>query len=264
MKLKMLPILFALISLLLFGCNDAQMLSVDETGSAEGGTHMSLDAYSHIYAEILEDYEKIVDFRLSDGFENDWNGGKDVGLSSTLLAAKYDEFENRATHGNTLDLKWNYMLADMTDGLNAAEKSSFGYILQDLNEDAVPELFWIRNDGVILAVFTIRNNEPILLDAFWPRYKCVITDNGELYTFSSGGTFYSSYDIRKLTSTGELTLITSFGLDGGTSESGVQYYEVVDGAKVAIEEMRFNSLLVEYPFVSGTKWSKTEISFLHI
>lgn len=263
MKLRRLLVLITLISLLLLGCNDARSLSTDETSGLENGTPMNIDAYNNIYAEILEDYERIVDFRLSDGFEDEWNSGNSINLCSVLLRAKYDVFEERATHGNTLNVKWNYMLVEMTDELDVAEKSSFGYILKDLNNDSIPELIWVRNDGVMLAVFTIRNNTPILLDAFWPRYKCVITDNGELYTFSSSGAFYSSYDIRLLTSKGELTLVKSFGLDGGESESGIQYYEVVDGTKVAVGEARFNSLLDDYPFISGTKWSKVDISFLH-
>ena len=224
---------------------------------------MAKNAYNKVYTEILEDYKKIVDSRLSDSFEYDWNSGKRIALGNVLLNAKNDELDERSTYGNSLDLKWSYMLVDMTDAIENPEKSSFGYFLKDLNDDSIPELFWVRSDGVVLAVFTIHNAQPVLLDAFWPRYKCVITSKDELYTFSSGGAFYNDYDIRILTSEEKLSSIKTFGLAGEASESGVQYYEVVDGAKVSVGEARFNSLLEEYPFISGIKWNDIDIHFLH-
>ena len=252
----------------LTGCSAANLIPSAESGESlnmqkEETTQPIEDKSSDIlYIDILADYEKIVEFRLSDTFESDWNSGRIIAVSDTLLHAQNDENEERATYGLPLNVKWSYMLVDMTDELENPKKSSFGYILKDINGDSIPELFWVREDGVVLAVFAVRDKQPVLLDAFWPRYDCVITNKGELYTLAAGGAGYDNYDIRSLTSSGKLSVVKSFGSEGWSAETGVQYYELISGEKTSISESQFYALLQEYPFRHGSSWEKVYINFL--
>lgn len=211
------------------------------------------------YTDILVDYETIVSYRLSDGFVNDWNEGKYIEESESLINAKKDEMDARATHGVSLESKWSNMIIEMVDNLQNPTKEDFGYLFKDINGDAVPELFWVRKDGTILSIFTICDGEVVLLDAFFSRYNCVVTDKGELYTFAGGGVA-NRYDIRFLSEDAEFVGVCSFGTDWNPGKDGMEYYEIVDGQKVFVDEAQFHKILSEEPFVSGSRWSESSIS----
>lgn len=191
------------------------------------------------YKVILSDYDKVLTYRLADTFESDYNNGKDVILSDALTKSMTDELEYR----------WHCMLVEMVSGLNDPKKDDFGYVLKDINEDGTPELFWVRKDYTILAVFTIQNDQAQLIDAFWPKYKGTVSGAGELYTIGSSGAAYSEYKIWHIPTDGsELTSVKEFGIDGS------EYYEMVDGKKQTVSEERFKELLTDYPFEENTDW----------
>lgn len=242
--------------LLTQGCHDPS--DIDRTGQTEPSK--SIGDVSG-YSDILMDYETIVSYRLSDAFESDWNEGEYIEESATLTNAKKDETDERATHGVSLGEKWSYMIVGMVDGLENPTLKEFGYLFKDINRDAVPELFWVRKDGTILAVFTICDGDVILLDAFFPRYDCVVTNEGELYTFTGGGAAVNQYDIRVLSDGAELVGVHSFGTDWDSAGEGMVYYEIVNSQKVFVDEERFEGLLTEKPFSLGSEWNGSSISF---
>lgn len=257
MKRFLILIYCTTIILIACGCDD-QLIKKNavETPVQSDTSDVSGD-YSY-YADILTDYRKVIAFRLSDTFEFDWNSGKSIGLSEKLTEAVSDEVEVRPTYSLNIGAKWSNMIVDMTNSVDAPAQSSFGYILKDINCDTIPELFWIRNDGIVLAVFTVNDNNIVLLDAFWSRYKCVITDSNEIYTIYQDGVF-SSHDIRKLSVDGKLIYVKAFGIEGGSAETGTVYYEVTDGAKIFIDEPRFSVLQSKYPFEFGDNWANIQM-----
>ena len=198
------------------------------------------------YREVLTDYAETVEFRLSPTFGDDYNDGKEIPLSDGLKEALNSD----------LAYNWHCMLVEMvwSDAGEVTEKEAYGYVLQDINGDGSPELFWVRSDGFILAVFTIVDGAPRLVDAFWPRYRAVVTPSGELYTRSSGGAMYIEYYIRSLApGSAELTNVVEFGLEDG------KYYEVVDGQRKTVTEARFQELLTEKPFANQMNWEITPL-----
>lgn len=256
MRKCLFVIVLITVLLLIQGCQDTSYDITCQTRPSESMGDVSG------YSDILKDYEAIVSYRLSDTFESDWNEGRYITESTTLIHAKKEETDEGATDGVGLGSKWSNMVVEMVDGLEDPTKKDFGYMFEDINGDAVPELFWIRKDGTILAVFTIRDGEVVLLDAFFSRYDCVVTDEGELYTLSSSGAAVSQYDIRALSDGARSVTVHSFGTDWDPEGEGIVYYEIVDGQKVFVDEAHFQKLLTEEPFESGSGWSGASITFL--
>lgn len=209
---------------------------------------------SPLYEDILKDYDDLIAAQLTGTFRADYSEGRYQEGEALTRAQKRNE---------DLGIRWGYMLWDMTTGLSDPGKNSFGSITRDINGDGVPELFWIREDKTLLAVFTIIGDEPIVLDAYWARCDAVMTDDGKLYRINSGGAANSYYDIMTLSTEGKLVAEQSFGMNGGSAETGTLYYEVVDGEQTAITEARFNELLAAYPFQWGESWFDLEPSSEH-
>lgn len=203
----------------------------ENTESNEKEATFSLEKDTLPYTQTLIDYQSVIEERLSDTFESDYNSGVD------LLAKSPPNLE--------LAYEWHSMIVEAVGGLHEPTISSFGYAFVDVNGDDVKEMLWIREDYVLLAIYTLYNGEPLLLDAFWPRHKAVFTDSGELYTRDSGGAQDYKYTARMLTTNGSaLFPVATFG-----SENGV-YYENIDGNKVTINKERFDDLVESYPNIS--------------
>lgn len=106
----------------------------------------------------------------------------------------------------------------------------------------------------VLAVFTINANQAKLVGAYWPRNELVITEEGYLYTRSSGGADFTNYKISQITNedTG-ISVIIEFGVEGRS------YYEIIHGKKQDIDQQRFEELIHMYPFEEGARWKSAII-----
>ena len=206
----------------------------------------STDPAEPLYGEILNEYQTLIEHRVQDSFKSDWTNG----LYSEGLALK-----NAIPDENGLDLKWGYMLWDMTAGLDDVTTDSFGYTIKDINADGSPELLWIREDATLLAIFTICDDEVHLLDAFWPKHKGVVTKEGKLYSITSGGAAFNYYEIAGLSTEGCFVIEKEFGMNGGSAETGTLYYEVIDTEEISVPEERFDELLSVYPFEWGSDYT---------
>ena len=188
--------------------------------------NISLTTIDPAYITLLGDYRAMVKFRLSEQFQEDYNGGNKPELSQTLQQC-IDTAE---------PYKWGDMWVEMTSGINTPTEASFGYILQDLNGDGTAEMIWLRQDRTLLALFTIQNDAPVLVDAFWPKHDGYITEQGYLYTIGSGGVA-TNYQVRTM----DGKPIAQFRRD---AES---FFETVDGKEQSIDPARFEALLQQYP-----------------
>lgn len=179
------------------------------------------------YAEVLELYKEIADSIVSEEFEKDY----------------YDE--KFPSPNPELDYEWHCMLVELNlwsfDSMEKT-KDSFGYVLKDINGDDIQELFFMLHDCTILAAFSISGEEANLLDAYWPRHRCMLLDSGELYTFSSSGAQDFEYKIQKLDKDGRaLSDILQFGSEEGS------YYKIVEENEDRISDKEFEKLRMEYP-----------------
>ena len=203
------------------------------------------------YEPVIENYKKIVEMRLSEKFEENWNNG--------LYRNTYEGYYDDEIMGD-----FDIMITEMLPYADDITSSSYGYVLKDINEDEVPELFWVSSDlSTIFAVFTLSGMDVQLLDAFCSRYKCCVTDNGELYTLSSSGADVVSYHIRKLEPhSAELISVKEFGSDKeyipGQEEKQF-FYEAENYGADYIAEDRYEELLAEHPFENAESWKKSYV-----
>ena len=233
-------------SLLLCGCDKSATTPKTEDKKPAEPADVSF------YDEILQDYETIVRFRLSDTFEENWNNDYFPTVSNALTLALQENS----------DIQWSNTMIEMTSGLDAPTLSSFGYILKDINNDDFPELFLVREDYSVMAVFTGRNGKLILLDTYWPKHECIITNEDALCVKTSSGALYTDYTIQTLTVQGAWLKTEQFGFEGISPEAEELYYEIADDEKRAIGKDRFEELLRENSFEFGSDWLAQKVNLL--
>jgi len=181
------------------------------------------------YDDIISDFERIIEFRLSDNF----NGLENIELyySDTL---KY------AIEKNDLSYHWTCMIAEPPLYSEEFNTAGFGYILHDMNNDGISELFLVGGNHTILAVFTVANEEPVLLTAFWSRHRGVLSEEGFLVCSGSSGAADNTHYVYSLNSNGTLELEygTKSESDYTNESVPVNYYIIEDGDEnlVSFEE----------------------------
>lgn len=251
-NISYITITFAMIIAFLFcGCRDAEQAELASSTTVPSTEGDSNSVAMLFYAKVLQDYEMLVSFRLSENFESSWNSDQVPALSAALASAIRDNPE----------AEWSNMVVGMPEGLENPTVSSFGYILKDMNRDDFPELFLVREDHAILAIFTCGNGQLVLLDAFWSKHEGILTDENSMMIRTSGGAAYTDYVVKILDPEGHMVQVKQFGTDGYSEDAETLYYEITDNGRNTIERNRFSALLLEYPFEFGSEWlSQTMIS----
>lgn len=212
--------------------------------------------YEKIYEALTCDYKKLVEFRYSDSFDDTWYEKlDDLDFStsfSSILSAVVTEDHSDAISG---------MIDQLENTFSPKGLEDFGYILYDLNKDGTPELFWVRTDYSIVAVFTVKNGEAVFLDAFGTRYKGYVSEKGELYGWGSGGEQDQRCSVYRLTEEGQLENKRGFsaGIDFFGDPTKMIYKEVTDSQTKEITAERFESLEKEYPREQSKTWTNLPI-----
>lgn len=186
------------------------------------------------YVNVLEKYKTVTACVTQDIFEKKYNNGE----FDLILGNDEQEY------------KWKAMIAD----LKVSQHDEFGYILKDVNCDGTSELFLVRGDYSLLAIFTIFDNEPVLLDAFWSKNKGFMLDTDEIYVLTSGGAQDFEYAFKKISTSGnKLECAMSFGCRNGT------FYKKTKEQSTIISSKDFESLLRMFPMINGKNWYENSI-----
>lgn len=230
-------------------------LCICSCASAKDSKNPSEDSLN-MYAEVINDYKRIVAFRLSPGFEEAYNKGSFVELHGDWAKDIYAEV--RLTEEDSIRYRWHCMLVDMLDSVYKPDISSFGYILSDLDNDGTQELFWVTSNRTVLAVFTVKNNQVRIVDAYHPKHQCVVLDSGELYTKSTGAANYYEYAIETLDSSSDSLLKTSIRF--GKNEN--VYFIDMGGYDQTVTEDAYVKIYSEHPWIMSDYWKKQDIWFL--
>lgn len=232
-----LCLIFILLSLT--SCNLSEhseaTFSLDDINNATNVQPIPLE-----YTEILIDYKEYICFELSDPTNSENMSHEFINIGQNFL------------------YEWGNMVGEMFSGLTCPSVSSFGYVLYDINNDGISELFLIRDDMTILSVFTLQDSQLYLLGAYWSRYKCVVGANGILLIRGSSGFASTVYEIQQLPQEGiELNTIKVFGTDGVEYINGEYveiYFETVNGERLKIDANRFAQLESDYKFENSDNW----------
>lgn len=258
---KTIALLLAVLLLLSTACqkNDASdtptTTTKSETTTAiiETNTSKQLPDYMKLYNEIKNDYLKLIEFRLSDDFNEDWISVYDnLPLSDSFRNAT--EIENK-----DLSYHWSCSVIELSFS-NETTVDSFGYILCDLNSDDIPELFFVNDSHDIISVFTCKGDSVVLLDAFWTRYLGYVSEEKELYTKGSGGALDNHTSVLFLDA--DFTLQEAFGFSSESNSENYRnpgYYEFINNEKTEIDKERFENLCEMYPHKHSSFWMSLPI-----
>ncbi len=169
-------------------------------------------------------------------------------LSQTVDALFEKDFEGKLESGGYLSPtgeqqdNWNNMLRDAKADFANVDEKAFGYKVIDINSDSIPELFFVRSDGAVLAVFEMDEGKPELVQCFNRSYRCVVRDSGELYTLTVREDGGYDFRISTLVPASGLAVTVSFG-----TESNIAY-ELVNGDIYTTSAERIEELRTQYPF----------------
>lgn len=129
-----------------------------------------------------------------------------------------------------------------TEGLKNNGYDDFGYAVKDINGDNSDELILMLSDGTIIAIFTISNNVPVLLDTFRNRYFCSLNSNGDVFILGSNGaaqTVNRKYTIDSFT--GSLLLICEYGTEESDTITGeTNFYVDIGSEKNYLTESKYD------------------------
>ncbi len=141
-----------------------------------------------------------------------------------------------------------------------------GYAFYDLNQNGNDELILLLDDYTTLAIFSFADNQPILIDSYWNRKKCMIDVDGTLQVYGSGGADTSSFSIFKISDNDkDLVLLEEYGTDGHDPDTLTPYYyKISNGTKTPITVLEYAAALSQgvYPSVEElAKHTKQNVKF---
>ena len=202
------------------------------------------------YSSVISDYRSFWEGSLENGLEN---------MSSHSFA--------HIKGSDELEYRWGCMLVEayLTAHRNFSNaKEAFGYALRDLNNNGRAELILLLKDYTVLAVYSMANETPKLLDAFWPRYSCGIGSSGKLYTSGSSGAGLTEHQTLLISQNdNELVLVEEFGNRAGVNNEGIMedcFYKIVDGKEYSISRAEHNDLYENFPKLNSENRTAYEIT----
>ena len=184
-----------------------------------------------------------------------------VKLDEAVHGLFAEDFEDKLKEGaypsptGELSDKWMTTLSDAKADFHNVDENAFGYKLIDINSDGISELFFVRSDDKLLAVFTMHEGKPCMVDCYGRSYIGVIRDTGEVYTMTvrdDGGYDYRIYTLNP--SSGGLYNTVAFGYEGPIA------YEVINGSTYTSSENRIEELRAEYPFEMSQVFTELEFN----
>lgn len=145
----------------------------------------------------------------------------------------------------------SYLLYPDKLNYNELDKGACGFAKKDLNGDTIDELVLLNYDYTVVAIFSLYEDRPILLQSFSNRSHCAIDEKGYIHVSGNSGARYSSQTIYKIaTGGGHLETLYEFGLDGSEWADGMErtkyYYKTENGDKQYISEGKYNTISGKY------------------
>ncbi len=217
--------------------NESGTVTEIETAQPNDSEFISADFAS--YESIIRMYRKIVEV------SPDW------AEKQTEIDALFSFPDEQARQWYTTISK-SVMIFYPRDAMLYCEPDgyrTFGFAVKDVDGDRAYELILMAEDFTMVALFTMRDGKPILLEDFWNRKKGYVNEKGQIMISGSNGADVGSQEIYHIDSaTGQLVFEEALGLDGHTDDLEIIYYQRIGEEKSYISEEEFNSLRHQAPY----------------
>jgi len=200
--------------------------------------------YLEEYSSVLRGYQEFYDFLIAyDPKSTDVIIPVNVlGTSTTDDVVLYDLYCMMAEVNLLLNhlSQYNPRIPKTQDAI--------GYAFKDLNGDGNPELILLLQNYTVLAIYTISDCQPKLLDAYWPRHCCGIDSSGLIYVNSNSSAWACSFSTYQVSPDGSsMLLISEFGVEVDGSPADAFDYQIVDGEKQTISQAEYDDLFSKFP-----------------
>lgn len=200
--------------------------------------------YLPIYWDAIQDFRSVISYRLSGNYNSD-------------RMPQMSETTRNSISGDSLESAFLYMVEELSYG-EGGDIDDFGYVLYDVNNDKVPELFWVRKDYSILAVFTVYKDKLKMLDASWSRYGLYVSSNGQLFGSGSSGASDSDTSVY-IINKGKLQTVFTFGTESWNNYYGYRYFESTPNETMEISSGRASELYDQFPETACKYWKSTKL-----
>ncbi len=141
----------------------------------------------------------------------------------------FEEYAAKYSFDNMTEKEWMNDVFHAAHLLNYSRELGYGYSLGDINGDGTDELVYLLRDHTVLAIFTMCEGQPRLLDAFWDRYRGYINEQGYILTFGSDSAFGSSRIVYEISPNNrELDVVAELHINYDDSGEANIYYNVFD------------------------------------
>ena len=152
----------------------------------------------------------------------------------------------------TKEYEWEVAITMAVSRLNLSNNVP-GYAFCDLNKNGNDEMILLLDDYTVLAIFSFADGEPILIDKYWNRKKCMINEDGAVVVRGSSGADRPSASVYELAKNDkELVLLEEYGIDGCDPDTlAPLYYKISDGNRMPITVLEYSAALSQDVYSSG-------------
>lgn len=139
--------------------------------------------------------------------------------------------------------EWYHKIFKSCLAYRSKSNRCYGYSISDINDDGIDELILMLEDYTILAIFSMYNGKPVLLDSFTSTYNGYISADGQIYTHECHTPTTTVQRVYQISETFDcLKQISEMGTDHLDLERGTGCYKLAGSEKVAITTKEYNDL----------------------
>ena len=200
------------------------------------------------YTEVIELYKKVVGACA-------WYQGSDEGMSAQdfgITNSGQKELFEELLYVAYL----NYPGRGREDQAALAHKLTCGYAIHDLNGDGIDDLVLMQDDYTVVAVLSMSNGKPVMLDGFRPRRQGWIDGDGRIHLCGSNSSDQHVDAVYQIAQGGkELELIVEYGTLGHQMVEGQsvqQYYKLEGELAMFISEQEYEGLAAQWKYLGNS------------
>ncbi len=168
-----------------------------------------------------------------------------------------EEYADDFNFQNETEYTWLSSLLKSTRSLHPENSCiSRGYSIGDINGDGVDELILLHEDYTLVAIFSLSNEKPVLLQNFlWLDRVGVIDTEGMIHTYDHGVSS-GVYKISENCNT--LELIAKIKSEHNENDDTWSYYEYLNGEKVSISRDQYYDYVLYSPLFKPQHYFSTQ------